>query len=112
MTVGVTDEEGVAFEEQVLGRFAQVRKARRADELAEAYQHLTDTVQKLSDVVILSFTEPAITRFAHLLKLKLGVGKMDLRIGAVTLEHGGILVTRNLRDFQRIPNLIVENWAV
>jgi tRNA(fMet)-specific endonuclease VapC len=37
---------------------------------------------------------------------------MDLRIAAITLENAGILITRNLRDFQRIPNLSVENWAV
>ena len=37
---------------------------------------------------------------------------MDLRIAAITLENSGVLVTRNLRDFQRIPNLVVEDWAV
>lgn len=66
----------------------------------------------LSRLAILSFTEPAIARYEQLAALKVKVGKMDLRIAAVTLEHGGVLVTRNLRDFQRIPNLIVENWAV
>jgi tRNA(fMet)-specific endonuclease VapC len=44
--------------------------------------------------------------------MKLNIGKMDLRIAAITLEIGGTVVTRNLRDFQRIPNLRVENWAV
>ena len=37
---------------------------------------------------------------------------MDLRIAAVTLENAGILVNRNLRDFRRIPNFIVEDWSV
>jgi tRNA(fMet)-specific endonuclease VapC len=102
----------LSVEEQILGRFTQVRKARNADELVEAYQHLTETIQMLSGAAILSFTKPAVTRFTQLLRLKLGVGKMDLRIAAVALENNGVVVTRNLRDFKRIPNLVVENWAV
>jgi tRNA(fMet)-specific endonuclease VapC len=39
-------------------------------------------------------------------------GKMDLRFAAITLQNNSVLVTRNLRDFQRIPNLVVEDWAV
>jgi tRNA(fMet)-specific endonuclease VapC len=102
----------LSVEEQITGRYASLRKARQADELARAYQRLADTVRMLSGVPILSFTEQAILRFGQLLTLKLGVGKMDLRIAAVALENNGVLITRNLRDFQRIPNLIVENWAV
>ena len=45
-------------------------------------------------------------------KLKLNVRKMDLRIAAIVLEHRGVLVSRNLRDFQRIPNLLVEDWSI
>jgi tRNA(fMet)-specific endonuclease VapC len=44
--------------------------------------------------------------------MRLNVGVKDLRIAAITLEHGGILVTRNVSDFQRIPNLTIANWAV
>ena len=44
--------------------------------------------------------------------MKLNIRKPDLRIAAITQEVGGTLVTPNLRDFQRIPNLPLENWAV
>ncbi len=102
----------LTVEEQIAGRFAQLRKARQPDQVARAYQALANTVHHLSRLPILSFTRPAIARYDHLAALKLQVGKMDLRIAAVTLENNGVLVTRNLRDFQRIPNLVVENWAV
>ncbi len=52
------------------------------------------------------------SRHDSLKKMKIRIGKTDLRIAAIALEHGGTLVTRNLRDFQQIPNLPLENWAV
>ena len=33
-----------------------------------------------------------------------------LRIGAIALVRGLTVVTGNVRHFQRIPNLVVENW--
>jgi tRNA(fMet)-specific endonuclease VapC len=65
----------------------------------------------LSHFRILSLTEAAISRYEQLKALKLGTKKMDLRIAAITLEHGGRLVTRNVRDFRDIPGLVIEDWA-
>jgi tRNA(fMet)-specific endonuclease VapC len=101
----------ITVEEQWAGRYAQVRRAKKRDDRARAYQQLTDTVQRLAAVRILSFTEPALMRYEQLKGMRLNVGKMDLAIAAITLEHSGILVTRNVSDFQRIPNLTIENSA-
>lgn len=80
--------------------------------MARAYQALADTAKALSGLAILSFTESAIIRYEGLKKLKISISKADLRIAAITLENGGTLVTRDLRDFQQISNLHLENWAV
>ena len=38
------------------------------------------------------------------------LGEADLRIGAIALSRGLTVVTGNIRHFQRIPGLSVENW--
>lgn len=61
---------------------------------------------------LLSFPEPAILRFENLRSLRLNVGLLDLRIAAVALENGLTVVTRNRRDFGRVPGLATEDWSV
>jgi tRNA(fMet)-specific endonuclease VapC len=53
-----------------------------------------------------------VNRYLTLAGLRLNVGKMDLRIAAITLENGATVVTRNTRDFSRVPNLTVVDWSV
>ena len=79
--------------------------------MATAYRRLAENVSFLARVKILNFTEAAIGRFDELRAQKLGIAAMDLRIAAITLERQATLVTRNVRDFERIPGLRVENWA-
>ena len=101
----------ITVEEQLSGWYSLLRRAKGKTKLAHAYQRLADTALALADFSILSFTESAIDRFEQLKTLKLGVRHMDLRIAAITLEHGGTLVTRNVRDFVNIPSLAIEDWS-
>lgn len=102
----------ISVEEQLSGWYTQVRRAKRRDVLAQVYQRLATNVEHLAGTPVLSFTEPAILRYEGLKALSLNVGKKDLCIAAVTLENGGVLVSRNLRDFRRVPNLTAEDWSV
>jgi tRNA(fMet)-specific endonuclease VapC len=38
------------------------------------------------------------------------IGPLDTLIAATALSHGGVLVTRNLREFSRVPGLKTVNW--
>jgi predicted nucleic acid-binding protein len=39
------------------------------------------------------------------------LGRADLLIACIALAHDATLVTRNLRQFRRVPKLRVTNWV-
>jgi tRNA(fMet)-specific endonuclease VapC len=65
--------------------------------------------QFLMGVRVLPLTHPIVKRFARirgdLRRQGSLIGDPDLCIGATALQHGLILVTRNRRHFDRIPDL-------
>lgn len=48
---------------------------------------------------------------AHLEKQGTPIGSLDMLIAAHSLSIGCILVTNNKKEFNRIPNLKIENWV-
>ncbi len=100
----------LSVEEQLSGWYTQLRKAKSAERLAWAYDRLTNNVRFLSRLQILTFNKAAIDRFEDLRKRKLKIGRIDLRIAVTVLEHKSILVTRNSRDFKKVPGLVIEDW--
>ena len=48
---------------------------------------------------------------AYLEKIGKPIGAYDLMIAAQALSLGLVLVTNNEQEFQRIPDLFVENWV-
>jgi tRNA(fMet)-specific endonuclease VapC len=39
------------------------------------------------------------------------IGENDIHIAAHAISHGFILVSNNVREFKRVPNLALENWV-
>ncbi|WP_446809463.1 type II toxin-antitoxin system tRNA(fMet)-specific endonuclease VapC [Methylomonas sp. 2BW1-5-20] len=47
---------------------------------------------------------------AALEKIGQPIGVNDLHIAAHACSHGLIMVSNNLREFERVPGLLMENW--
>ncbi len=66
------------------------------------------------DVAIVPFDEPAAGLYAEIRVALEASGQRlddpDLRIAAICLAHDLTLVTGNVRHFERVPGLRVENW--
>jgi tRNA(fMet)-specific endonuclease VapC len=101
----------ITVEEQLSGWYSLLRSAKTPERLSKAYDQLAEAVKILGSFQILSFSETAILRYEQLKAQKLNIRKMDLRIAAITLENGGILVTRNVQDFGRVPKRTHEDWT-
>jgi tRNA(fMet)-specific endonuclease VapC len=103
----------ISLQEQFAGWLAALTRTRTHQQLAEVYQRLVSRMFPVwKQYQLLAFPEPAILRFEQLVALRLNVGKMDLRIAAIALEYGAVVVTRNQRDFGRVPGLVTEDWTV
>ena len=66
------------------------------------------------DVTIVPFDEPAARSYAEIRVGLEATGQRlddpDLRIAAICVAHDLTLVTGNVRHFERVPGLRVENW--
>lgn len=102
----------ITVEEQCAGRLAQVRKATTPQALISAYERLKATSILFSALEILDYDASADDRFRELRRTGVRIGTQDLRIASIVLTHSGILLTRNLQDFEKVPGLVVQDWSI
>ena len=100
----------VSIEEQLRGRLALLARTREKMKLIEIYARLNRLVADFSSWLILPWNEAAADRLARLRQERLKLGTMDLRIASIVLANNATLLSRNLRDFERVPQLRVEDW--
>jgi len=93
------------------GRLNEIKRASPSNSLVSAYSRLEVTVDYYKSIQILSFDQNAQVCFEELMRQKILDGIQDLRIAAIALSVNGIVVTRNHKDFGKVPNLQLENWA-
>ncbi len=101
----------ITVEEVLTGWYSEIRRARRDDQLVRAYSALQQAVEFFRFVRILPFDDDAVRRFHELRQQYRRLGKNDLRIASTAMEHLGVLVTRNQRDFGLVDGLVTENWS-
>jgi tRNA(fMet)-specific endonuclease VapC len=104
----------VTLQEQLQGRLAVINNAssKAPDRLAIAHENLRITLIYYCNVNLLPFDDAAYSRYQNLRQQKIRIGTNDLRIAAIALTHQAILVTRNQKDFNKVPNLCIEDWTI
>jgi tRNA(fMet)-specific endonuclease VapC len=102
----------INIEEQLRGRLAQVAEAKDGRAKSIAYRFLVDTVMLLSEFTVLQYDVKSDDIYQSLKAQRVRIGTQDLRIASIVLACDGVLLTRNLQDFEKVPGLKIQNWSI
>jgi tRNA(fMet)-specific endonuclease VapC len=102
----------ISFHEQVLGWNTYINQARASSGVIRGYLMFQQILADFGAAQVLPFDQAAANSFDSLRAHRIRVGTMDLRIAAIALSRNMTVLTRNVRDFQKVPGLNVEDWTV
>lgn len=101
----------ITFEEQMRGWMSHLAQSRSLVRQVEAYRRLKEFLDRYLKITVLEFDEAAAAEFERLKQSRLRIGAMDLKIASIALAHNATVLTRNLKDFNRVSGLRVEDWT-
>ncbi len=104
----------VVAEEILRGRLNAIRQADAGKlriTVGRAYDLLWESLSDFRKLAVLRFTDRAELLVRQWREQRIRVGTRDLRIAAICVVQGAKLASRNRRDFDQVPGLIVEYWA-
>ena len=87
-----------------------------AERSSQPERNLADIEGFAARLAVLPFDEPAAAHFgqgrAELYRSGKPIGPYDMMIAGHARALGLILVTNNVREFERVPGVRIENWAL
>lgn len=98
--------------EQFLGWWSEITQARNEVTVVRNFQYLQDAIRFFNTLPVLPYDEVAAAQFAQLQRAKVRIGTQDLRIASIALSRNATVVTRNLRDFGKVPALVTVDWSI
>lgn len=101
----------ITYEEQMRGWLTWIAQAKSLIAQIERYSMLKRMVTSYAKISLLDFDRPAADEFERLKNQRIRIGTMDLKIAAIALANDATLLSRNLKDFSKVPGLKVEDWA-
>ena len=111
LPIGVAVTSIVTFEEQMRGWLSALAQSRVLEEQVETYRRLKRMLNNYLKVDVLEFDSRAAAEFQRLQRLRVRIGTMDLKIAAIALANDATVLTRNVKDFSRVPDLRFEDWT-
>src|SRR5689334_12632365 len=94
------------------GALDVVKREERIGKLARGYDFLLRVSTDLTRYPILPFDKVAEEIYQAMPALVKRIGARDCQIAAIAIALGFTVVSRNTRDFQRIPQLKFEDWTI
>jgi tRNA(fMet)-specific endonuclease VapC len=92
------------------GWCALINRKSAGDLQVKAYAQFLHSLELLMELTLLPFDSASAALFHKLHTTLRHVGTMDLKIAAICVTHDSLLLSRNLLDFEKVPDLRVENW--
>jgi tRNA(fMet)-specific endonuclease VapC len=102
----------ISYEEQTRGWLAYMARMDTETARIRAYGFLKRHLEIYCRIAVIPYDEKAAAEFERLKQAKIRIGTMDLKIAAIALANDAILLTRNLSDFRKIPDLKAEDWSI
>jgi tRNA(fMet)-specific endonuclease VapC len=100
----------VTAEEQLRGWLAQINRQRDIRRQIVPYSRLVDLLKFMEGWTILTWNDETASWFEQLRAARVRIGTQDLKIASIALANNGLLLSANLRDFEKVPGLNVEDW--
>jgi tRNA(fMet)-specific endonuclease VapC len=104
----------VTVQEQLIGWSEAVKHASGdPSRLILLYSKLERTIYFYSKWNVLSFDDCAAEKYRQLRKLRLtGPNTHDLQIAAIAICNGATVLTRDMVHFNKIPELVAQDWLL
>ncbi|MCU0548149.1 MAG: type II toxin-antitoxin system VapC family toxin [Leptolyngbya sp. Prado105] len=102
----------VTVQEQILGSHAYINRAKRREDVVRGYGMMSQAMRDLTIFEIVDFGDAEARIFEQFNVDKIQLKVMDARIAAIAISRGLILLTRNQRDFDKVPNLKTQDWTL
>ena len=99
----------VSAEEQIRGLLAVLNKRTDAERRIAHYARFHRCIVRMSIWPLLPWNSVASDKLEQLRTEKIRLGVQDLKIASIVLTNNATLLTRNLRDFAKVPGLRIEN---
>src|SRR5262245_5699908 len=100
----------ITLEEQLRGWLGRIHAARDEVQRIDGYQKLVRLIEVLPGWDLVPWDVEAAEEFHRQRQAGVRIGSQDLRIASLAITHDALLLTRNAKDFSRVPGLRFASW--
>ena len=102
----------ISYEEQIRGWMARLAGSTQPEKQMSDYSELKRVLNNYCRIAVVEFDTKAVAEFKRLRQENVRIGTMGLKIASIALANNAMVITRNTRDFARVPNLKFEDWSI